>query len=273
MRARLERGNQMPALGKTLLAAVLLLGSSGLAAADPIVITRDARSVSAQAFMQACISQSAVVGACDFPLPPSTAASERHQGDELIVAPLAGGGFGGNVSPFAALLSDISDPRHMTGHGTTAVDMAVGGVPDFQLTWHTGNASGTAAMNFEVDFRLESPFNFAFVSPRLSGNFAHASLVGAGSVLFDTGPIEIGLPFEQSGQLGPGDYTLHVQDSSKLVVVSDRSDPSLIRNGGFAFTFDLTPVGSDAPAPTPEPTSLLLLGAGIVGTLGVRRRR
>jgi len=133
----------MPALGKTLIAAVLLLGSSGLAAADPIVITRDARSVSAQAFMQACISQSAVVGACDFPLPPSTAAAERHQGDELSVAPSASGGFGGNISTFAILLSDISDPRHITGHGSTAVEMSIGGVPDFQLTWHPGNASAT----------------------------------------------------------------------------------------------------------------------------------
>ena len=263
----------MPALGKTLIAAVLLLGSSGLAAADPIVITRDARSVSAQAFMQACISQSAVVGACDFPLPPSTAAAERHQGDELSVAPSAGGGFGGKISTFAILLSDISDPRHITGHGSTAVEMSIGGVPDFQLTWHPGNASATAEMNFEVDFRLDSPFNFAFVSPRLFGNIAHASLVGAGSVFFDIGPIVTGLPFEQSGQLVPGDYTLHVQDSSKSVVVSDRGDPSLSHNGGFAFTFDLTPVGSDGPAPTPEPASLLLLGTGIVGTLGVRRRR
>jgi len=121
---------------------------------------------------------------------------------------------------------------------------------------------------FAVDFRLESPFDFLFVSPRLFGDVARASLSGAGSVFFDVGAVESGSTFRQAGHLNPGDYALLVEETSILVFGS-----STLGQGGLRFTFDLTPTGSSGgPAPTPEPASLLLLGTGIAGALGVRRR-
>jgi hypothetical protein len=55
------------------------------------------------------------------------------------------------------------------------------------------NARGDADITFAVDFRLESPSNFVFVSPRLFGDVAPASLSGGGSVFFDVEAVEAGL--------------------------------------------------------------------------------
>jgi hypothetical protein len=75
----------MPAIGKTSICAVLLLGWSVVATADPIVITRDGRRVSSQAFLESCSAPAAIC--TGFP-PPAFATAERVQGDELIIAPV-----------------------------------------------------------------------------------------------------------------------------------------------------------------------------------------
>ena len=46
----------MPDIGKTLIAAITLLSSYDIAAADPIVILRDDRRVSASGFIQGAFS-------------------------------------------------------------------------------------------------------------------------------------------------------------------------------------------------------------------------
>jgi PEP-CTERM motif len=252
----------MPAIVKTLITAVTLLGSYRVATADPIVIVRDGRRVSASGSIQ---------GAVQFDNPfaikpgvPDSITRERVQGDVLSVTarPTVDEG---QVFSDAFLISNISDPGHMSGFGATQTSLSLNGSgPGDQFSFLVLNARGESDVTFAVDFRLESPFDFVFASPRLFGDVARASLSGAGSVFFDVGAVESESTFRQAGHLNPGDYALLVEETSILVFGS-----RTLGQGGLRFTFDLTPTG---PAPTPEPASLLLLGTGIAGALAVRRR-
>jgi PEP-CTERM motif-containing protein len=262
----------MPPIGKTVIAAITLLASYGIAAADPIVIVHDGRRVSASGFFQGAIQ-------FDNPFsillnPPASSTREQSQGDVLNAA-VQPGAVAGNVRAAAFLTSDISDPRHMSGFGFTQTELNMNGSgPGDSFSFFVRDAQAQAAMTFAVNFRVESPFDFVFVAPSLHGDTAHASLSGLGSVFFDIPGVES--TFTQAGHLNPGDYALLVQDTALLNIhsggIGQGGFSSGLEQGGFRFTFDLTPSGPSGPAPTLEPASLLLMGTGVVGALGCRRR-
>jgi hypothetical protein len=198
----------MPAVVKTLISAVLVLGWSVIALADPIVIIHDGRRVSASAFAQ---DVDPFTGEPGF---RASATRERVQGDALFVAANVHVN-AANVFPQAFLISDISDPSHMSGFGAafTQIDV-LGSGPGDPFTFRLFDAQAQSDVTFAVDFRLASPFNFVFTSPSLHGDFARASLVGAGSVFFDVGGVGPGSTFTQTGQLSPGEYSLLVEETS-----------------------------------------------------------
>ena len=51
------------------------------------------------------------------------------------------------------------------------------------------------------------------------------------------------------------------------------NDLKIYRDGTYDLTATLTLVEEDAPAPVPEPATMLLLGTGLAGLLGLRRRK
>jgi hypothetical protein len=245
----------MPAVVKTFTFVALVLASSVMAAADPIVILRDGRRVSASSFAQ---DINPFTGE---PNPPVSTTREQVQLDALSIGANATVN-AGNVFTQAFLDSDISDPGHMSAFGAAFTQFDIlGSGPGDPFTFRMFDAHAESQSTFAVDFRLASPFNFVFTSPSLHGDLPRASLVGAGSVFFDIGGVEPGSTFTRTGQLSPGDYSLLVEEMSIFGFHSPFHG-----TGALRFAFDLTPAAS----PTPEPASWLLLGTAIAGMFGCR---
>ena len=246
----------MPAMFRAFIAPVILLGASVIAAADPILITRDARRVNAEAHIETQGDR-------------AQQTREQVHSDELAVSPFVGLGMAvGSVYTFSVLLSTISDPAHIAAHGNTELSFET-------LTGYDGlgnpilGAGAEADSTFAIDFRLQTPHDFTFASSQLFGNVSRASLSSRGSVFFEFDGVQPGLTVTQTGQLVPDEYTLFVEAASIGRFGFLKKGEIGPEVGGFDFTFDLAPA---EVAPTPEPTSLILVGTALVG-LGRRALR
>ena len=98
---------------------------------------------------------------------PVSITREKTQGDALSVT-VRPTGIAGQVVSDAFLISDISDPRHMSGFGATQtlLEMHGSGIGD-PFSFLVLDAHAEAEMTFAVDFRLESPFDFVSLATPL----------------------------------------------------------------------------------------------------------
>ena len=141
---------------------------------------------------------------------------------------------------------------------------------------------------FEVWFNLATPFDYVFHGTFSAGSIEKSvdptswhtaawrfSLSGSED---GTSPVQrfsgFGVGADSStvtGTLAPGVYYFFVDAFAEAATQLNRGSQG-VGHAGFDFTLDLSPSGSaGTPSPVPEPTSLLLLGTGVLAI--VRRLR
>jgi hypothetical protein len=156
----------------------------------------------------------------------------------------------------------------MSGVGTIT-ETATLPVPSPQGEFLFTSMAGATSM-FAVSFQLDTPQLFDVDA--LFTSTSHASsqvlLEGPGDLrLIDFGAvIDVGAvssaKLRETRLLPPGMFSLRIQE---FVGSTLKTMGTSTHDGEFSFTVDLTP--------TPEPASLVLLGSGLWGLFGVKRRR
>ena len=188
----------------------------------------------------------------------------RTSGDDLDVSAgdtlSSGAEAGGNAS----LTSSLAEPYGFTGTAETVVDVATAGDP---IT----SSFALARARFEIGFHLDAAQAFRF-SHHISGvsfvdggasSVSHGTAALSGVFFHEFDPQGSTGAFER-GVLPPGDYDL-VVDEVISGLASGAAPKAFQARGDFSFKFGLTPV--------PEPTSLVLLGSGLLGLFAFRQRR
>jgi hypothetical protein len=183
---------------------------------------------------------------------------------------------GHSATAVATLVSDVSDPHHMSGAGA---GIAIATVPS---TNQIGLSQNLSLPQFNLAFFLDAPQAFDFDGiftgtdslddPQTFASRTWTAAVFGISSGSSTGfrkrrPLSTGTDrVREHGLLQPGQYQMLVEQILGEEIHQPGSTIGL--QGEFDFRFDLTP-----PLATPEPGSMALLGSGLLGLLGVLRDR
>jgi hypothetical protein len=167
----------------------------------------------------------------------------------------------------APAFADPSNPADWTsaGPGTTSIAAITGGVA-LQYWYSPGYCAGCGGDEWDFYTTATSTGSFTFNWGQ-SANYAYFQTYGSLMLLDVTSGDSITLNNDNGifTDSGTGALSVNAGDLLDFQAYGENEDSQ----GGVGGTIDLT----NLPAAIPEPASVLALGAGLLGTLAVRRRR
>jgi hypothetical protein len=220
----------------------------GTAAADPIRINQDARIAATDALVGVNRTHRQVQDRQD-------ANDNLSASVSLSIDDVFGQG--------AATLNSSVSAHRISGAGTI---LAIATVPPAANIFRSSLTSAISDLILGFDLDTPHRFDFSAVFTATSHVESDADLATQGPiVIFQSPPMSSG-EVRETGLLPAGRSALRIFQT--VIAGANGLGGSDSQHGQFSFTCDLSDV-----TPTPEPASIVLLSSGLLGLVGIRRRR